>query len=383
MWQSTRRIRRGVAYALCLAALGACGGGGGGGGDGGGEEPPALDLLSGYYGYSGFLAYRNPVVKHETRWGQLVSPGDGTFRCNYLFNDDTNVLSTSVDHTYTIAAGRALTFLTNGYPYATGRVSATGQHAALTWLEPGGIPGSLLALRRRADLPGADSDYTDADLAHVYNGCGLEYIPGSDLVRGTVGRYTFNGTGGWSGTYTVNLEGDVYGSQVFGPGAYSVNSAGGTTFIYESGFDLTGNLNENGDLLAVAGGISDGDALYQVVFVRAGTGLGNASLSGTYQLAGLYYDFRAGVQDWVAVGGTLTADGAGGYTATLRNNQATSISAPYTQTGTYAVSSSGELTLTRSSGEAFGGGLARDGTFAVFGGGTTDLSMPSLFFLVR
>ena len=241
---------------------------------------------------------------------------------------------------------------------------------------PGIKPGIYLTLRR-------GSGQTDASLSGGYRGCSLGFITGVSKPEAGTGSYTFGGDGTWSATFRTNVDGEVFGPHTYNLGTYTVAAAGGTNLLFDSGFTERGQLLAGGDVLCVSGGIVTGHSLLSHYFVREGSGMGTASLSGTYAVVGLFYDFGPGVLDWVGVGGTLTADGAGRYTATLRKNEETFISDPYTETGTYTVSATGHLVVTKGDGQVYEGGLSPDRTFGVYGGGTSTGSMPGVFFLVR
>ena len=366
-----------VLLGVCLLTLAACGGGGGGGGGSDGtEEPPPLSLLSGNFGLTGFRGRASGGLSHETRWGAMGSDGAGSFSSAFDYNADTATGSTTQDHFYTIGVGRRLGFANEFGEYAIGRVAESGRLAALSWLVPGRIPGLLLNLQRGLNQ-------TNADLTGTYRGCFIGFTTGVNKPEGGAGTYTFGGDGTWTGTWNANIDGLIIGPQTPAPGTYDVSEPGAVRWVYGNGFTLRGQLLRGGAVLSVAGGTVDGDQLYWHCFVKQASGLDTSALSGTYALIGIEYDFDVGTLDWIGVGGTWTGNGAGGYTATFQENEATSISSPVTETGTYAVGADGRLTVTTSDGEVYLGGLSGDRVFAVYGGGISEGSKPGIYLLVR
>lgn len=375
MRDSTLRAFAYVLLGTGLLTLAACGSGGGG--DGGGGDGPDLSLYSGEYGHTRFAASGVvPARIVSTRWGRTLSDGAGSCPFDGTLNTSTNVGAASADTSYTLDASRALTHLLSGAPAYSGRLSATGELAVLAAHRAGHRPAIHVDIRRGA--PNAD-----ADLMGGYRLCSLEYLWGADTARGIVGDLDFNGLGTWTGSYTLNLEGSVTTGVSFSAGAYQVQANGTTRVTYDFGLVNQGQLRQGGDVLSVAGGTQNGSDLYLSVYVRESSGMTAASFAGSYFVSGLEFDYRTGVREWAGIFGTLTADGVGGYTATLRRNMADAVSAPYTETGTYAMGATGRIRLTDGDGVVREGALSADRTFAVYGGGTSPLSWPGIFVLLK
>ena len=362
-----------VLLGIGLLALAACGGGGGGGG--GGDEPDPV-LYSGTYGHTEFTAGSEPAHIVDTQWGRRLSDGAGGCPFDGHTNSNTNVGAAGADMTYAVGTGRALTLSISGTPLFAGRVSASGALAVFATHLAGRRPGIQIDIRR-------DGSHADSDLLGDYTLCSIEYLFGSDQVRGVVGSLDFNGSGTWTGSYTLNAEGTVTPGVSFSAGAYQVQADGTTQVTYDFGLRNEGQLLQGGDVLAVAGGIMTGSNLYMSVYVRGSSGKTAASFSGTYAVSGLTYDYRPGVREWAGLFGTLTADGAGGYTATLRRNMSDAVSSPFTETGSYTVSAAGGIRFTGDDGVVRHGALSPDTTFCAYGGGLSANSFPALFVLVK
>lgn len=377
MRDSTFRALARALLAVSLLATLACGGGGGdGGNDGEVEPPPPLSIYDGSHGFTSFQGSTDPVLTHADRWGRLASDGAGALLGDYGYNDSSSVDSASQDYTYETGADRQLRLANGGEEFVRGRVVASGRLAALGYSLSGYNPGLWLTLRR-------GSGQSDADLVGVYHGCALGFIVSLNKPEGRAGTYTFNGDGTWSSSYRANVDGMIHGPTNYAAGLYSVGSVGSTALSFDTSFTERGQLLEDGDVLTVAGGIDEGNTLLFHTFVRAGSGMTDATLSGTYALIGMTYDFSTGVLDWAGLSGNLTANGAGAWTATLRRNVSGVISSSFTETGAYTLSPAGQLFVTRADGSNYEGGLSPDGTFAVFGGGISNGSRPAMFYLVK
>lgn len=359
-------------YLAGIVMLTACGGGGGGGG--GGEAPEAL--LSGDYGFAELSGRMDPVV-NTTLFGLLTADGAGAFATTFGYNADGDVGSSTQDYVYSVSASRELVLEGAMDPHLRGRVSTAGHLAGLSGMYQGVSPGVRVLLRRGAGLDAAD-------LQGTYRTCELAFITGLGKPEGIVGTYTFHGSGNFTGSLSSNIDGFTFGPDPIPPGSYTVSPTGNCELTYSSGFGSRGQLLPSGDVLCVAGGTHELEHQRLACFIREGSGMNVTNLSGTYCLVGLFYDFSAGVEDYVGIEGTLTADGAGAYTATFRRNVGTFVSAGTTQeNGTYTVSATGLLTIHRSDGQTYEGGLSPDLSFGMYGGGISSGSRPGIYFFVK
>lgn len=357
---------------VCLLILAACGGGGGGGG---GEDPPA-EPFSGAYGFTSLQAIIEPVGHAESRWGRMEPNGVTQLALDFGRNLDGSVATLSRDHRYQVLPDRRLTFSDPDVIYARGRVSESNRVAALSWTEEGDWPGIILAVQRGSGMG-------DGDLVGTYHACSILCRLGTVFHTGSVGTGVFDGAGGGTGAVRVNTLGSTGPEHELDPITYRVQSTGATIYEPPAAPDLLGQLLLDGEILTLAGSSESGNDQFLSCYVRAGLGMVAADLEGTYGLVGLYYDFRVGAEDWRSVNGTFTADGAGSYTATFRRNAASVISGTVTETGTYGVSPDGHLTVTSAGGHVYEGGLASDGRFGMYGGGTSTGAFPALFLLLR
>jgi trimeric autotransporter adhesin len=172
--------------------------------------------------------------------------------------------------------------------------------------------------------------YTDISSSGVSSGCDV-----------------FDGVGGYSGSYVLNTSGVISSGSISGP--YTTAVGGAMTL----GAD-TGAVSADGNTILIAN-LQDGTVPSVAVEIKQGqTNFTNADFSGIYQVVSITSlgDSSSSL--------TLTADGAGGYSGNLVQNNAGVITSSAVS-GTYSVAADGSLTITPASGSPLSGGISANG----------------------
>jgi len=182
---------------------------------------------------------------------------------------------------------------------------------------------------------------------------------------------TINTDGSFSGNQsTLDVTGAVSTQAVSGAaGSYAVTD-GVVTFGADSGY-----ISANGEFAVLTAvtqqpGGAGANPPGLIAAVKQGTGVTLATLSGVYSIGSLSFS-TATIGDGETF--TLYFDGAGDFNGTASENQ-NGTSEIISWSGTYAVSGTGVLTLTDTSGDVYTGGVSADGNIvvaaALTGGGT-------------
>jgi hypothetical protein len=182
---------------------------------------------------------------------------------------------------------------------------------------------------------------------------GTRFVSGSyfysDISSSGVssGCDVFDGVGGYSGSYVLNTSGVISSGSISGP--YTTAVGGAMTL----GAD-TGAVSADGNTILIAN-LQDGTVPSVAVEIKQGqTNFTNADFSGIYQVVSITSlgDSSSSL--------TLTADGAGGYSGNLVQNNAGVITSSAVS-GTYSVAADGSLTITPASGSPLSGGISANG----------------------
>jgi hypothetical protein len=169
----------------------------------------------------------------------------------------------------------------------------------------------------------------------------------------------FGADGSVSGTSTsLDLNGVVSSFPYSEPAGTLTVTSGGR---FSSGGGTLGYVSADGESL-VETYIRSGASPGLTVAVKQGTGVTLATLNGVYTVGSLAF---ATASTGDAEVFTLFLDGAGTYSGTYIENNSGTITTGYTTSGTYSVTSTGELTLTDASGNVHTGGVSADGNIIV------------------
>lgn len=260
-----------------------------------------------------------------------------------------------------------------GVDLYAGGISRNGSLAVLGAVRSGSRPGFAVLVRRSAG-------FTPGSLAGTWNVCGFSNDHAAPDSGGNVGRVTFDGFGGWTSQTWWNVDGEII-PMADGAGTYAVDANGSCRIRFPGTGEVVGTVHPGGAFLAASGGAADGTSPTVYVFVRRAEGASAAILTGTYAIAGLEYDPAEG--GFVSRAGTLVANGAGGFTATITRNEQGTILPVEEATGTYAIGPDGAMTLTSDGGETLQGGISPDGAYGVVGGSQGTLTPPCLHVFLR
>jgi hypothetical protein len=150
----------------------------------------------------------------------------------------------------------------------------------------------------------------------------MEFVfDGAGSASGSILEDSDNTTGSLSGTYTVAVN-----------GAFTMDVTGLTK-------EFEGQVASDGNLLIILDTEDDGEVL-MMVGVKTSSGLGNATLSGDYQMN----QFGGDDTDTWTTRIDLTADGAGSLTADILADSNDDLPAPLTLS--YTVGDNGMFTIT-------------------------------------
>lgn len=184
--------------------------------------------------------------------------------------------------------------------------------------------------------------FSDATLSGTYR---FTYLTSESQVRSEQGFAAFDGQGGWS---------------ALSSGTYHVG-ADGTLELTDGKGWIEGAVSADG-IMAFGASVSWGSSPTMTVLLRKGDGFGNASLSGTYFVAGFGTDGQA---ESICLTGTMTFDGSGTIAASVSVNKGKDEPSPESATGSYSVSSDGSLQISLPELE-IAGTLRAKGDFAIF-----------------
>jgi hypothetical protein len=205
---------------------------------------------------------------------------------------------------------------------------------------------------------------TNASLQGTYSGADLEIDANGMGSTGSVTTLTLDGAGNFAGTQTTNRKG-VISTATPVTGTYSVAADGAVT---TGGGAYTGAFTADGILLILAD-LKSGDTADMTAFVKVGTGESVATLNGAYTV-GILQSNNPGADGFLA---TVTFDGLGNFSGTQTENNAGTLTAGTTISGTYTVASNGAVTATikpsatQQNPHPLTGAVSADGRVLVFG----------------
>jgi len=256
---------------------------------------------------------------------------------------------------YTVVTTNAIPVLTTG-GNNIGAVAGADSDEFL-WIadasttDGGGLPALAVHVRPLENA-------TLASLAGNWIAVGLDQ--GSD-PQDFEGVLTFGADGSVSGTSTsLDVNGVVSVFPYSAPAGTCTITSGGQ---FTSGGGTLGYVSANGEFVVetyTRNGTSPGLTLV----VKRGTGVTLATVNGVYTLGDLGFNSAAGTTGDGRVY-TLFFDGAGHFSGTFIDNANGTITDGNTVSGTYAVTSTGELTLLQSNGAERTGGVSADGNIMV------------------
>ena len=250
---------------------------------------------------------------------------------------------------YTVVTTDAIPVLTTG---GNNIGAIAGQDAdELFWVadastaDGGGLPALAVGVKPL-------KNGTMAELAGNWFVAGLEQAADPADFEGVL---TFGADGSLSGSSTgLDLNGVVSTNSQSGPaGTITVTSNG----QFSDGTSQIGYFSANREFL-VATRTRSGEPTGLTVLVKQGAKVTLATLNGVYTVGSLAFD-SATIGDGRVY--TILFDGAGHWGATFIENDNGSISDGQTVSGTYALTSTGVLTMTQSNGSAHTGGVSADG----------------------
>ena len=318
-------------------------------------------------------------------YNQSVATLNGSYYgAGYNINIDTDLLSSGVPFDGVGYEGNTATLITNtggAITTTTNSNSSAGPYSVVTtnaipvlttggnnigaiagedtdeffWIadattaEGGGFPALAMGVNPLRNA-------TIGSLAGNWIAVGLDQ--GSD-PQDFEGVLTFVADGSVTGTSTsLDVNGVVSSFPYSEPAGTLTLTSGGR---FSSGGGTLGYVSADGESL-VETYIRSGSAPGLTVAVKQGTGVTLATLNGVYTLGSLAF---ATASTGDAEVFTLFLDGAGSYSGTYIENNSGTITTGYTTSGTYSVTSTGELTLTDSSGNVHTGGVSADGNIIV------------------
>jgi hypothetical protein len=281
--------------------------------------------------------------------------GSGTQGASAVVTNQAGTITTSTGSgaAYTVTTADALPVLTVAANNVGGIAGADGDE--FYWLEnavnPGSGPGLALGVKPLQTA-------TIGSLAGSWITVTLTQAATPFVSEGPV---TINADGSFSGTQaTLDVTG-VANSQAVNGGAGSYTVINNVVSI---GAD-SGYISANGEfaMLTAVGppGVLSANSPGLTAAVQQGTGVTLATLNGVYSIGTLAFE-TASTGDGETF--TLYFDGVGDFSGTGTENDS-GTSGTISFGGTYTVTSSGVLTLTDSSGNAYSGGVSADGNIVV------------------
>ncbi|MDJ0522997.1 MAG: hypothetical protein QNJ90_13085 [Planctomycetota bacterium] len=352
--------------ALMLAALPLCACGGGGGGAAPLSDDYAIVAV-------GAFAATDPLDDDEAQalWGVTTLDGlgelTGTYDANFA---GTITLAESIPAgtTYTFGSSGDANLLFGGTNSFDGTTDAGDDLALTTNVTAGDQPATLALVR-------LGSGYSTAMLENFYRFCAWGVDPAGNAFS-LIGSMTLNGTRG-TGTAAVatNTEGTVTTSGAVGV-TYSVSSDGQMTLDLD-GLVMDGVLFRDGEAMLLAGGTDASSPPVMFAAIRQGSGLSDASFSGTYTLVGIERDGTG----FTSLLGTVVANGVGTLNSNFTRNEDGVIVGSAPSVDTYEVSSDGGVSI-EPTGPGPIGGITQDGNFVIIGGPPVS-GNPAMYLLIR
>ncbi len=362
---------------FCLGGLliftsAACGGGGGSST----TPTPTADELNGTYFWHFFEGEIGPPLENGAYWGTMTADGFGKVTGATLnLNDGGSLYGPSAipGFDYTIQGARRLAFLTPSSP--RGGVSADGRVATAMPTGNGISPSASIMLKR-------SGTFTLADLAGTYHACAIFSIAGVDSSW-FAGLVTFDAAGGATYSSGINSNGVITVPAAPIPyGTASVATDGTVTWTSPTPQVVwSGGMLAGGELVVFAGTTQAIDAQFLIVLIRQGSGLSQATLSGSYHFVSIGAS-NSPPPRYAALTGTATADGAGNLAIEVEAGNLDGTITPGNSLPSlpYLVGATGTLDT---GGGSNSGAVSPSGDFAMIAGGTTPLSSPALWFFHR
>ena len=316
---------------------------------------------------------------------QSVATLNGSYDgAGYNINDDTDLLSSGVPFDGSGNEGNTATLITNTGGTITTTTNSNSSAGPYSVVTTNAIPVLTTGGNNIGAIAGEDTDefFWIADATTAEGGGFPALAMGVNPLRNATigslagnwiavgldqgsdpqdfeGVLTFVADGSVTGTSTsLDVNGVVSSFPYSEPAGTLTLTSGGR---FSSGGGTLGYVSADGESL-VETYIRSGSAPGLTVAVKQGTGVTLATLNGVYTLGSLAF---ATASTGDAEVFTLFLDGAGSYSGTYIENNSGTITTGYTTSGTYSVTSTGELTLTDSSGNVHTGGVSADGNIIV------------------
>ncbi len=361
----------------CLILLG-CGGSSGGTNLVTVESSPKADLFRGQYAMAQVLGSEDGGSEtFRATWASVDADGIHDIRGAPKVNYQGNIAQHTYDTlgTFAVEEDRRFTKETwfAGIDHELGILSEAGDLGIMAMVSATAYPSLRLFARRE---PGP---YNDASLSGLYHLVGYGSTVAGDNTFAEWGTVTFDGAGTGTSETSINQEGATFGP-VNIPITYGVDGDGAMTLGFAGGLALEGYVAVGGDVLVLGGATVAGDHPRIMVLVRAGAGLGDADLDGSYTWAGLAQDVPT--NHYRTHAGRMIADGMGSADRSGRRKLETLAEWMTPDTVTTTVAPNGGLTLLAGITEYIGA-LSPDGRFAILAGPTNAGQDPSIWFLLR
>lgn len=357
-------MSRTLAAGIALVLFGCGGSGGGGGGSGGLTGNFKALQLTGLIsaGSPNFVTFTGDAVATASTIESVTT------------RNDQSVVTPGVTSTlgYTLGTDRSFSIVAGTTTTGVGWVDTSLDVA----LAGGTLPGdaaSFACLVR--SWPGTATNASFTGSFHV-GGMGCD---------GSVTALSQSATSNGAGTVTTSAAAIVNTEGVITSGsgdvvAYAVAADGTTTIGNPGDPAFSGGLTLDGNLLVVSGSTTATEDPRFIVLLKTAVGALNTTLSGTYRVVGLAYDFTTPLVR--SMTGTMTADGIGGASISWTVNTGGTITNPAAFAATYTVAADGALNLTLPS-TNLRGGVSQDGNRGFAAGGTGPGSEPMLLIFVR
>jgi len=318
-------------------------------------------------------------------YNQSVATLNGSYYgAGYNINIDTDLLSSGVPFDGSGNEGNTATLITNTGGTITTTTNSNSSAGPYSVVTTNAIPVLTTGGNNIGAIAGEDTDefFWIADATTAEGGGFPALAMGVNPLRNATigslagnwiavgldqgsdpqdfeGVLTFVADGSVTGTSTsLDVNGVVSSFPYSEPAGTLTLTSGGR---FSSGGGTLGYVSADGESL-VETYIRSGSAPGLTVAVKQGTGVTLATLNGVYTLGSLAF---ATASTGDAEVFTLFLDGAGSYSGTYIENNSGTITTGYTTSGTYSVTSTGELTLTDSSGNVHTGGVSADGNIIV------------------
>ena len=264
------------------------------------------------------------------------------------------------------------------HPFARGAISQDGRivawsHVLTTDFFP---PGMWIGMD-------TGTNTAEATLQGDYHFVAMSVDTSVPLDRGQVGRWVFDGIGGYTIEDVVTNDAGVVGPPISSPWLYTygIPDEGLVTLAGENRIWLGSVLGDGG-----LGAFSDittapsTSLLLTLAFcLPVAPSATTSTVNGSYHFVGLSYNgatFRSHV-------GQLEADGLGNLTGTVIENDDGYTSPPAAVTATYTVGADGVFTLSPNPGDSFQGGVSATGDLVIMGGGTSAFVDRGIWLMFR